>query len=168
MTEATKSSKKRLYRCSPFINGSAYCGMMRENDHGSFGPEFVGPGPYYVAEEADAEIERLTAQVNDAMQGEADATEAYRAQIERLRAALSMDAPWPLPDVLEKLVEAVEHLLSAHSCDTHGYESYVVAIACGKAVLGNLRAGLRGGVETPGTPGGVQQMLDIKKMADKL
>lgn len=36
----------------------------------------------------DAEIERLTAQVNDAMQGEADATEAYRAQIERLRAAL--------------------------------------------------------------------------------
>lgn len=53
------SSKTKLYRCSPFINGSAYCGMLRENEHGGFGHEFAGQGPYYEAEAVDAEIGRL-------------------------------------------------------------------------------------------------------------
>lgn len=58
-TDQVTTMTNKLLKCSPYINGSAYCGMLRENEKGSYGPDFVGPGPYYVAEEVDAKIERL-------------------------------------------------------------------------------------------------------------
>lgn len=38
------------------------------------------------------------------------------------------DSPWPPVDVVRKLVEATEHLLQDHSCDTHGYEEMNCAV----------------------------------------
>lgn len=43
-----------------------------------------------------------------------------------------MDTPWPLRDVLAKLIEATEHLLDDHACDTHGHEEYRAAVNAGK------------------------------------
>jgi hypothetical protein len=39
-----------------------------------------------------------------------------------LIALLRLDQPWPLRDVIAKLVGATEHLLSDHGCDEHGHE----------------------------------------------
>lgn len=43
-----------------------------------------------------------------------------------------MDTPWPLPDVLGKLIHATEHLLGAHGCDAHGHEEYRAAADAGR------------------------------------
>lgn len=61
-------------------------------------------------------------------------------EIERLHAALGMDQPWPLPDVLAKLIEATEHLLKQHDCDAHGHEEYRAAADYGHALMLVLRA----------------------------
>jgi hypothetical protein len=48
------------------------------------------------------------------------------AEVERLREALrsvlAFDQPWNLPDVLDRLANAADHLLTDHGCDTHGWE----------------------------------------------
>ena len=55
----------RLTRYTPYVNGTAFMGMLRQNDAH---PEMFGPsydwtqGPYVLAAEADAEIERLRAE----------------------------------------------------------------------------------------------------------
>ena len=55
----------RLTRYTPYVNGTAFMGMLRQNDTH---PEMFGPscdwthGPYVLAAEADAEIERLHAE----------------------------------------------------------------------------------------------------------
>lgn len=67
---------------------------------------------------------------------------SLQEQRDKLHLALAMDIPWPLPDILAKLIEAAEHLLRDHDCDYHGHESYRVAIEYGKISLTNLRAGL--------------------------
>jgi hypothetical protein len=46
-----------------------------------------------------------------------------------------LDTPWPLPDVLAKLIEATEHLLDGHSCDAHGHELFRRATEVGKTML---------------------------------
>lgn len=43
-----------------------------------------------------------------------------------------MDTPWPLQDVLAKLIEATEHLLEHHNCDAHGHEEFRTAANAGK------------------------------------
>jgi hypothetical protein len=56
------TSKERLTRYAPILNGSAFMGMARESKTfpGMFGPEYdYTHGPYVLASEADAEIERL-------------------------------------------------------------------------------------------------------------
>ena len=56
----------RLTRYAPYANGTAFMGMLRQNDtHPEmFGPDFDWThGPYVLASEADAEIERLRAEV---------------------------------------------------------------------------------------------------------
>lgn len=58
---------------------------------------------------------------------------------------LGMGSPWPLPDVLAKLIEATEHLLHGHDCDADGWEEYQTAVKRGKEYLVTLRAQ----VETP-------------------
>lgn len=40
----------------------------------------------------------------------------------RLEKVLAVGSPWPLRDVLAKLVSATEHLLQDHACDVHGHE----------------------------------------------
>lgn len=42
---------------------------------------------------------------------------------------LRMNAAWPLPEVVRKLVQAADHLLGHHSCDLHGYEEVQRAAA---------------------------------------
>lgn len=46
-----------------------------------------------------------------------------------------MYTPWPLHDVLAKLVEATDHLLGHHQCDTHGHEEYRAATIAGREIL---------------------------------
>ena len=56
----------RLTRYIVYVNGTAFMGMLRQN---STHPELFGPdfdwthGPYVLASEADAEIDRLRAEV---------------------------------------------------------------------------------------------------------
>ena len=58
------SDHPRLTRYIPFLNGTTFMGMLRQNDTY---PELFGPsydpthGPYVLAAESDAEIERLRA-----------------------------------------------------------------------------------------------------------
>ena len=83
----------RLTRYAPAVNGTAFMGMLRQNDTH---PEMFGPsydcthGPYVLASEADAEIERL------------------RAEIERLRQYEPLPGGAPLREVL--LQREVERL----------------------------------------------------------
>lgn len=51
-----------------------------------------------------------------------------------------MDTPWPLHDVLARLIEATEHLLHYHSCDMHGHEEWGAAVASGKTLLQAIHA----------------------------
>lgn len=53
---------------------------------------------------------------------------------------LGMDTPWPLPDVLAKLIEATEHLLYVHNCDAHGHEEFRRARIVGQQYLQAMRA----------------------------
>ena len=56
----------RLTRYTPYVNGAAFMGMLRQNamHPETFGPDFDWThGPYVLASEADAEIERLRAEV---------------------------------------------------------------------------------------------------------
>ena len=53
---------------------------------------------------------------------------------------LAMDTPWPLEIVLDKLSEAVGHLLTHHGCDQHGHEGLRVAQTVGRAMAGRVRA----------------------------
>lgn len=60
--------------------------------------------------------------------GRALALGGYTAAIERLATLLREDQPWPLVDIVAKLVEAAEHLLRApHDCDCLGWESFAHA-----------------------------------------
>lgn len=52
---------------------------------------------------------------------------------------LGGDTPWPLDDVLERLADAAEHLLDAHSCDAHGYEKVQHAAKAAREYVAGLR-----------------------------
>lgn len=52
---------------------------------------------------------------------------------------LGMDTSWPLSDVLAKLIEATDHLLKVHSCDTHGHEEFLTAVLRGREYLATMR-----------------------------
>lgn len=54
---------------------------------------------------------------------------------ERLRAVLMEHEPWPLRDVLAKLVEAGDILMHEKNYDGHGWEQISHAIERGKAAL---------------------------------
>lgn len=53
---------------------------------------------------------------------------------------MGMDTPWPLHDVLAKLVQATEHLLNVHACDAHGHEEFGIAAQRGKQIHALLLA----------------------------
>jgi|GEM_PF-4536728 len=66
--------------------------------------------------------------------------DALIAERDRLRAALGFDQPWPLRDVVARLVEAAEHLHSDHQCDAHGYEEVMEAVSVARRYLSILGA----------------------------
>lgn len=51
------------------------------------------------------------------------------------------DTPWPLHEVLARLVHAAEHLLRDHGCDTHGHEGIRDAAVAGRSILAGLSLG---------------------------
>jgi hypothetical protein len=80
------------------------------------GCNFVSAHPDVCAVRGDLRCLTLALTLARAGLGAALAREA------RLRSALGLDQPWPVPDVLDVLAKAASHLLSAHSCDDHGHE----------------------------------------------
>jgi len=77
--------------------------------------------------------------------------EAWRRAVETKAAPrdfMRLSTPWPLPDVLEKLLEATEHLLKDHDCDAHGHELFRRAVKVGRDILPLMR----GAVETSARP----------------
>lgn len=57
-------------------------------------------------------------------------------ELERLRKLEAADTAWPLRDLLTRLADAAEHLLTAHDCDCHGHESARAAIAAARGIVG--------------------------------
>ncbi len=55
--------------------------------------------------------------------------------LSELRAVLGLDQPWPLHDVLAKLIEAAQHLLVDHNCDVLGHEMFGHAMRRGEEYL---------------------------------
>jgi hypothetical protein len=81
-----------------------------------------------LADEVDVLVRR---RILDARSAAADALLDYRnppstPRTDRLvtleERVLRMAEPWPLTDILTRLVDGVEHLLSEHACDVHGHE----------------------------------------------
>ena len=56
------------------------------------------------------------------------------------REALAMDQPWSVPDVLAKLADAADHLLSVHDCDHLHYERVYAARDAARGYLAALAA----------------------------
>ncbi len=52
----------------------------------------------------------------------------------RLMRVLRLSDPFPLQQILERLCDAVDHLLDDHSCDTHGHEGIRYAQQAGRYV----------------------------------
>jgi len=64
------------------------------------------------------------------------------AEVDRLKAErdalLALDTPWPLHEVLSRLVLAADHLADDHACDAHGYEGLYEAVAAARRFLVKL------------------------------
>lgn len=58
-----------------------------------------------------------------------------RWTVETVREVIPDDNPWPLRDVLGKLVEAAEILLHRCDYDGHGYEEFLAAIDRAKELV---------------------------------
>jgi hypothetical protein len=77
--------------------------------------------------------------------------EAARAREGALRVAVAGAAgPWPLVDTLLRMAQAVDHLLAAHNCDAHGYESAGYARDAARVHAGTLRSLLAAPAPPPG------------------
>lgn len=79
--------------------------------------------PLEVADQLDHLGDRSQADTGEMLY---DAADVVRGLYVRALLA-SSDSPWPLPDVLKKLADAADHLLSDHSCDAHGHEGVAQA-----------------------------------------
>lgn len=62
-----------------------------------------------------------------------------RERVRRLEGVFGLYRPWPLNDVLNKLIEAAEHLTKDHSCDAHGYEEIIHALGEAKYYLSEIK-----------------------------
>ena len=64
--ERPPTSKKRLVRYTPGLNGTAFMWMLKENElaDGFYGPEYDWTqGPYVLASDADTELDRQAEEV---------------------------------------------------------------------------------------------------------
>lgn len=64
-------------------------------------------------------------------------------KVKALEAVLGMSEPWPTMDILAKLIDATDHLLSVHGCDTHGHELFRAAVTAGKARLADYSQSIK-------------------------
>lgn len=58
-----------------------------------------------------------------------------RGEAKGWEAAMRMEHPWSLLDVLRVLCLAVDHLLGQHGCDDHGHEETKAARDAGREIL---------------------------------
>lgn len=84
--------------------------------------------------------ELLGAWMVNTKQGAAAIKIIAAAQAEARREALAMDQPWSVPDVLAKLADAADHLLSVHDCDHLHYERVYAARDAARGYLAALAA----------------------------
>ena len=56
----------------------------------------------------------------------------------RLLNVLRLDTAFPLRDVLQRLAEAIDHLLDGHNCDCHGHEGIRYAQQAAQAALNEM------------------------------
>ena len=56
-----------------------------------------------------------------------------------LLSALGIDGPWPVADVLDRLLAAHEHLHEGHDCDHHGYEVTMAARDAARQIVTDMR-----------------------------
>jgi hypothetical protein len=68
-----------------------------------------------------------------------DAGMALLSEMRELRDVLGTDLPWPMVDVLARLVASARHLLGDHACDAHGYEGLDAAIVAAVNLLDRAR-----------------------------
>jgi hypothetical protein len=92
---------------------------------------------------------------------------ATSASKDRLDVSLSA---WPIPDVLERLADAADHLRGDHSCDAEGHEGVLYAAQAARAHAMNLRSGKPGGEAQAGeryvlTDGGYSALEDTEPRA---
>ena len=105
--EAALTSKKRLIRYTPGLNGTEFMGMLRENElrDGFYGPGYDWTqGPYVLASDADAELDR------------------QRAEIERLREVLerwTQDGRLQTFEDRERFRAEVRKVLSVEGASAH-------------------------------------------------
>lgn len=57
-----------------------------------------------------------------------------------LETLIGNDTPWPLADVLARLADAADHLLSVHDCDMQGWEGVGVARDKAREIVAALRS----------------------------
>jgi hypothetical protein len=62
------------------------------------------------------------------------------AVAEERKALLRLDQPWPLRDILSKLVDSTAHLLAEHNCDALGHEERRSAMLAAEEWLAALDA----------------------------
>jgi hypothetical protein len=83
--------------------------------------------PWLFSGMIDELIDALTAE-----RARAEKTEKQRDEILRL------GSPYPLASILEILPVAMNHLLSDHGCDHHGYETWMAASQAAVDLRSNL------------------------------
>jgi hypothetical protein len=71
--------------------------------------------------------------------------ETAEKRVAALEAALGLDTPWAILDVLSKSADALDHLLRYHDCDNHGHEEVICARAACRDIAASLRDALSGG-----------------------
>lgn len=63
-----------------------------------------------------------------------------KERVAELEDVFGQAEPWPLVDVLARLLDLGEHAQTAHSCDRHGYEEDLEAMKSGYQLLKRLRS----------------------------
>lgn len=58
--------------------------------------------------------------------------------------ALGVNNPWPITDVLTKLIESTEYLLNVNNYDKHGWEEVSHCTKVGREILTKLNQALKG------------------------
>lgn len=64
--------------------------------------------------------------------------EAFKRGHEQALQLMAKDSPWPLIDVMQKLIEATDHLLNDHNCDRHGHELFSQARDIAQTILDEM------------------------------